>query len=55
MGLHQGLALSPFLFTIVMDKLMIGLRKYALWLIMFADDIILCSESREEVEENLER
>ena len=28
-GLHQGLALSPFLFTIIMDKLTEDIRKDA--------------------------
>ncbi|KAK3543094.1 hypothetical protein QTP70_010647 [Hemibagrus guttatus] len=46
-GLHQGSALSPFLFAIVMDQLSEE--------VMFADDIVICSESREQVEENLER
>ena len=54
-GLYQGLVLSLFLFIIVMDRLMIGLGKCASWLIIFTDDIVLCSESRKEIEENLER
>ncbi|KAK3569207.1 hypothetical protein QTP86_026614 [Hemibagrus guttatus] len=54
-GLHQGLALSPFLFAIVMDQLSEEVRQESLWTMMFADDIVICSESREQVEENLER
>ncbi|KAK3508916.1 hypothetical protein QTP70_013736 [Hemibagrus guttatus] len=54
-GLHQGSALSPFLFTIVMDQLSEEVRQESPWTMMFADDIVICSESREQVEENLER
>ncbi|KAK3530930.1 hypothetical protein QTP70_006515 [Hemibagrus guttatus] len=54
-GLHQGSALSPFLFAIVMDQLSEEVRQESLWTMMFADDIVICSESREQVEENLER
>ncbi|KAK3553469.1 hypothetical protein QTP70_003513 [Hemibagrus guttatus] len=54
-GLHQGSALSPFLFAIVMDQLSEEVRQESPWTIMFADDIVICSESREQVEENLER
>ncbi|KAK3569731.1 hypothetical protein QTP86_004055 [Hemibagrus guttatus] len=54
-GLHQGSALSPFLFAIVMDQLSEEVRHESPWTIMFADDIVICSESREQVEENLER
>ncbi|KAK3569879.1 hypothetical protein QTP86_006755 [Hemibagrus guttatus] len=54
-GLHQGLALSPFLFAMVMDQLSEEVRQESLWTMMFADDIVICSESREQVEENLER
>ena len=46
-GLHQGLALSPFLFAVVMNKLTDEVRQQSLWMMMFADDIELCSESRE--------
>ncbi|KAK3513451.1 hypothetical protein QTP70_015450, partial [Hemibagrus guttatus] len=54
-GLHQGSALSPFLFAMVMDQLSEEVRQESPWTMMFADDIVTCSESREQVEENLER
>ncbi|KAK3554858.1 hypothetical protein QTP86_000893 [Hemibagrus guttatus] len=54
-GLHQGSALSPFLFAMVMDQLSEEVRQESPWTMMFADDIVICTESREQVEENLER
>ncbi|KAK3550949.1 hypothetical protein QTP70_010876 [Hemibagrus guttatus] len=54
-GLHQGSALSPFLFAMVMDQLSEEVRQESPWTMMFADDTVICSESREQVEENLER
>ncbi|KAK3539478.1 hypothetical protein QTP70_008874 [Hemibagrus guttatus] len=54
-GLHQGSALSPFLFAMVMDQLSEEVRQESPWTMIFADDIVICSESREQVEENLER
>ncbi|KAK3562816.1 hypothetical protein QTP86_009973 [Hemibagrus guttatus] len=54
-GLHQGSALSPFLFAMVMDQLSEEIRQESPCTMMFADDIVICSESREQVEENLER
>ncbi|KAK3523486.1 hypothetical protein QTP86_033978, partial [Hemibagrus guttatus] len=54
-GLHKGSALSPFLFAIVMDQLSEEVRQESPWTMMFADDIVICSENREQVEENLER
>ncbi|MCJ8738183.1 hypothetical protein PDJAM_G00032490 [Pangasius djambal] len=54
-GLHQGSALSPFLFAMVMDQLSEEVRQESPYTVMFADDIVICSESRGQVEENLER
>uniref|UniRef100_A0A3B3BTI6 ribonuclease H n=1 Tax=Oryzias melastigma TaxID=30732 RepID=A0A3B3BTI6_ORYME len=54
-GLHQGSALSPFLFAMVMDRLTDEVRQESPWTMMFADDIVICSESREQVEVELER
>ncbi|KAK3566665.1 hypothetical protein QTP86_002398, partial [Hemibagrus guttatus] len=39
----------------VMDQLSEEVRQESPWTMMFADDIVTCSESREQVEENLER
>ena len=54
-GLHQGSALSPLLFAVVMDQLTGEVRNEAAWAIMFVDNIVLVRESREEVKQNMER
>lgn len=54
-GLHQGLALSPFLFAMVMVRVTYGIRQESLWTMMFADYIVICIESREQVEVSLEK
>ncbi|KAK3550772.1 hypothetical protein QTP70_004610 [Hemibagrus guttatus] len=38
-----------------MDQLSEEVRQESPWTMMFADDIVICSESREQAEENLER
>ena len=53
-GLHQGSALSPCLFAMMMDRMTDDIREEAPWTMMFADDIVICSESKEQVEEKLE-
>lgn len=52
-GVTSGITL--FLFAMLMDKLTDYVRRDALWTRMFADDIVISGESREEAEENLER
>ena len=53
-GLHQGSALNPCLFAMVMDRMTDGIREEGPWTMMFADDIVICSEGKEQVEEKLE-
>ena len=53
-GLHQGSTLSPCLFAMVMDRITDDIREEAPWTMMFADDIVICSESKERVEGKLE-
>ena len=52
--LHQGSALSPFLFAVIMDRLTDEVRREPPWMMLFADDIVICKETREEVEQRLE-
>ena len=53
-GLHQGSALSPCLFAMATDRMTDEIREEAPWTMMFANDIMICSESKEQVEEKLE-
>ena len=53
-GLHQGSALSPFLFAVIMDRLTDEVRREPPWTMLFADDIVICEETREEMEWRLE-
>ena len=53
-GLHQGSALSPFLFAVIMDRLTDEVRREPPWTMLFTDDIVICKETREEVEQRLE-
>ena len=54
-GLHQGSALSPYLFDLIMDVISQGIRDQSPWCMLFADDIMICSTDREIVEEKLEQ
>ena len=53
-GLHQDSALSPFHFTIIMDKLTEDIRKDAPWDMLFADDIMLSRQNCRELVDDLE-
>lgn len=53
-GLHQGSSLSPYLFDLIMDTLAQGVKDQAPWCMLFADDIVLCSTNKEEVEQKTE-
>ncbi|CAK1599498.1 unnamed protein product [Parnassius mnemosyne] len=52
-GLHQGSALSPYLFLLIMDALTSDLQDEAPWCMLFADDIVLVGEEGIEVQSRL--
>ena len=53
-GLHQGSALSPYLFLILMDVLTERVRKEAPESMLFADHIVLCGDNDVDMTEYLE-
>ncbi|XP_047486800.1 uncharacterized protein LOC125037643 [Penaeus chinensis] len=53
-GVHQGSALSPFLFLVILECLTKDTRREAPWDMLFADDVVICTKTRQEVERRLE-
>jgi len=53
-GLHQGSALSPYIFTLVMDEVTREIQGEIPWCMLFADDVVLIDESRVGVDRQLE-
>lgn len=53
--LHQGFALSPFLFSLIMDVLTREIQDELPWSMLFADDIVFIDETRQGVNDKLER
>lgn len=54
-GLHQGLALSPYPFTLIMDWFTTQIQEELPWCILFANDILLVDESRDDMNMKFER
>ena len=53
-GLHQRSALSPFLFTIIIEKIFKSIWETVPWCMLYADDIVLVAKSKEEANSKLE-
>ena len=52
-GLHQGSALSPYLFALVMDEVTRDIQGDIPWCMLFADDVVLVDESWTGVNQKL--
>jgi hypothetical protein len=53
-GLHQGSALSPYLFALMMDEVTRDIQGGIPWCMLFADDVILVDASKTGVNQKLE-
>ncbi|XP_060771234.1 uncharacterized protein slc22a21 isoform X2 [Neoarius graeffei] len=52
-GVHQGSVLSPFLFIVVLEALSREFRTGCPWELLYADDLVISSDSLEELLERL--
>ncbi|VDO99331.1 unnamed protein product [Heligmosomoides polygyrus] len=53
-GVHQGSALSPFLFLLTLDSIVNHLEEGPLRTILYVDDITLVADIQEELEEKVQ-
>ena len=53
-GLHQGLALTSYLFALVMDEVTRNIQGDIRWCMLFADDVVLVDKSQAGVNRKLE-
>ena len=53
-GVHQGFALSPFIFTVIVEEISKSIWETVPWCMLFANDIVLVAETREEVSNKLD-
>ena len=53
-GVASRIGFEPLLFAMVMDMMTDEIREEGKYTMIFADDIVTCSECKEQVEENLE-
>ena len=53
-GLHQGSALNPYLFALVIDEVTRKIQGDIPWCMLFTDDVVLVDESQVEVNRKLE-
>ena len=54
-GLHQGSALSPLLFAIIVDELTRELRGEEIWELLFADDLAVMNRKKRGLQKRLKR
>ena len=54
-GVHQGSVLSPLHFVAVMEVVTRGVKEGLPWELLYADDLVLVAQSKEELREKVLR
>ncbi|VDO97033.1 unnamed protein product [Heligmosomoides polygyrus] len=54
LGVHQGSALSTLLFVVIMDAISHDLQQPILWTLLYADDVMLASEHKIELQRQVQ-
>ena len=54
-GVHQGSALSPLLFILIVDWATRDIQRPAPWTLLYADDVMLAHERREDLQRDVQR
>ena len=54
-GVHQGSVLGPLLFVAVMEVVTRGVKEGLPWELLYADDLVLVAQSKEELREKVLR
>ena len=52
-GLHQGSALSPFLFVVVLDTLTEQIGMQGIWEILYVDDLVIMAKTKEDLQRRI--
>ncbi|VDO18685.1 unnamed protein product [Heligmosomoides polygyrus] len=53
-GVHQRQALSPLLFVVVVDAITRDLQKPVPWILLYADDVMLACEDKDDLEQQVQ-
>ncbi|KAK6764634.1 hypothetical protein RB195_024815 [Necator americanus] len=53
-AVHQGSSLSPLLFILCMDTITKEIQKQHPWTLLFADDVMLAAESRDDLQKQVQ-
>lgn len=52
-GLHKGSAWANYFSSLIMDVITGDISEHTSWVMLFADGLVICDDSRDQLEERL--